>query len=973
MRRRPIACESLEPRRLLAVEAVQLDGIGYFIHPGQPRIERYDLAAETWLAPVDLAGATTAPTELAVGSAGLFVAFDKAVYRYAADGSARTHLLNASAAPQGLLLDGHLLFVNAASASPPNVTTIDTRTDTVVGSYSVWNVQSLDGASIAPGLNRIFGRTVGWRPDISSFDYGNDGVIKDGPDSPYHGYIPTASRTWVFPDQTQVVDDSGTVYRTADLRLATSLATRIDDVAFRADGTPVVLRGTTLVGYDAALLPATQVVLATDPDEILAGSDAVVTFTADPARPRGFREEVVPLTRFAPPPRRTPLDPVALAFVPESVATAADGTLLLFDSESASLFGWDPLTATYTMSVPLLGAPSHFAYSPVTDTAYVAEPSGLVRRIDLGVDEPVDVPFAALAAAPSGLAAAGAYLFTQDPTGYWSTYSTFAPDGTLVGSLPCIVESREFIWSEANQRMYFLDSNLSSLDINADGVSVPGGAPGGIGLHRSFPLVAGAEWQAPVRVAPDGSVVVLGSGMIHDAGSGTLALIGAALPNPITDATWLNSITEATWPAGDLYTLREVPGGTEVQHWQRRSFDFVAATTVPGTPVRLMTVGDRLVAITTDAAGVTVFHQFDGDLATVGPSPLTVSIGDALAIEGDAGPCTLRFTVTLSRPSVDPVLVGYRTVAGTAVVGRDYHGAAGFVTFQPGETVREVVVRGIGDARDEAHEQLSVVLHSPVGVDLGRSSATGTIVDDDLPPWLSVRDVYRYEGNDHDQVATFVLRLSAPSELPVSVNYRAISHTATAGEDFEPVSGTATFAPGRTVAIVRVPIHRDTTFENNERLWLDMDGVAHALLARSVAFAVIINDDVRPVVSVADRTLIEPLTAVTWAVFTVTLSAPAGVPVSVGYVTADGTARAGSDYAATSGRIVFAPGETTKQVYVAVLADAVAEPNESFALRLVAPFRARVEKAHAEATIMELAFASLWSGMGPGGKRLPPA
>ena len=48
------------------------------------------------------------------------------------------------------------------------------------------------------------------------------------------------------------------------------------------------------------------------------------------------------------------------------------------------------------------------------------------------------------------------------------------------------------------------------------------------------------------------------------------------------------------------------------------------------------------------------------------------------------------------------------------------------------------------------------------------------------------------------------------------------------------------------------------------------------------------------------------------AQFTVSLSGPSGHPVSVQYATASGTAVSPDDYAATSGTLTFAPGETVK-------------------------------------------------------------
>ena len=71
------------------------------------------------------------------------------------------------------------------------------------------------------------------------------------------------------------------------------------------------------------------------------------------------------------------------------------------------------------------------------------------------------------------------------------------------------------------------------------------------------------------------------------------------------------------------------------------------------------------------------------------------------------------------------------------------------------------------------------------------------------------------------------------------------------------------------------------------------------------------------------------------ASFVVSLSSPAPAGgVTVDYATADGSATAPSDYAAASGTLSFAPGETSKTVAVAVHGDTAFEGDETFTLRL---------------------------------------
>ena len=66
--------------------------------------------------------------------------------------------------------------------------------------------------------------------------------------------------------------------------------------------------------------------------------------------------------------------------------------------------------------------------------------------------------------------------------------------------------------------------------------------------------------------------------------------------------------------------------------------------------------------------------------------------------------------------------------------------------------------------------------------------------------------------------------------------------------------------------------------------------------------------------------------------FTVTLSRALSEPVTVRFATSDGTARAGSDYRATSGWLTFSPGQTEKTVSVSVLDDELDEGSETLTL-----------------------------------------
>ncbi len=111
----------------------------------------------------------------------------------------------------------------------------------------------------------------------------------------------------------------------------------------------------------------------------------------------------------------------------------------------------------------------------------------------------------------------------------------------------------------------------------------------------------------------------------------------------------------------------------------------------------------------------------------------TLSTTDALAAEGDAGEEVIAFLVSLSAPIPRPVTVQYATADGAATSGSDYIAASGALTFPAGSTVAQILLVSInGDTDVEADEDFSVALSMPVNATLARSSARGTILNDDF-------------------------------------------------------------------------------------------------------------------------------------------------------------------------------------------------------------------------------------------------
>ena len=88
--------------------------------------------------------------------------------------------------------------------------------------------------------------------------------------------------------------------------------------------------------------------------------------------------------------------------------------------------------------------------------------------------------------------------------------------------------------------------------------------------------------------------------------------------------------------------------------------------------------------------------------------------------------------------------------------------------------------------------------------------------------------------------------------------------------------------------------------------------------------------------------------------FTVSLTRAVGTPVTVAYQTTDGTARAGHDYVAASGRLTFAAESTAaQQIEIQLRDDRIAEPVESLAIALRDAQDATLAVATAAGTILD--------------------
>ena len=331
-----------------------------------------------------------------------------------------------------------------------------------------------------------------------------------------------------------------------------------------------------------------------------------------------------------------------------------------------------------------------------------------------------------------------------------------------------------------------------------------------------------------------------------------------------------------------------------------------------------------------------------------------ISIDDQSVTEGDAGTSTLTFNVTLSNPSDQTVAVDYTTTDGTATTADgDYDATANSVTFDPGQTTKTVDVTVNADLTHESDETFTVDLSNALNGNVLAGSGTGTILDDDASPTISVANASVTEGNIGDTTLSFDVTLSVASAVTVTVDYTTTDGSATfANGDYDAASDTLTFDPGQTTETVDVTVHGDTTYETDEGLTIDLSNANGATIADDSGTGTITNDDAAPMFGIGDVSVAEGATGITSLTFTVTKSGATQLGSSVHYATSGGTATAGVDYTGNSGTLSFAPGVTSQPVTVLANGDKVFEPNETFDVVLSAPTGATIADVTGVGTIM---------------------
>jgi len=304
-----------------------------------------------------------------------------------------------------------------------------------------------------------------------------------------------------------------------------------------------------------------------------------------------------------------------------------------------------------------------------------------------------------------------------------------------------------------------------------------------------------------------------------------------------------------------------------------------------------------------------------------------VSFSAATYSVSEAGPAA-TISVTRSGGTHAGVSVDVATGDGTARAGADYVTVAQTLTFAAGQTSLTFAVPVSNGTLADGNKTVTLALSNVQGLAvLGpRPTALLTIVDNDASGTIQFSTASYTIAERPDAPTTAMIRVTRTGGAAsgVTVDFATTDGTARAGTDYTAVTQTLTFGASEMFKDVPITILPDSLVEGDEtiRLTLAPPTGGARLGAIQTATLTILDAQIGVQFSAPVYRASEGAGSAT---ITVVRTGPTTRTTTVVYSTADGTAVAGVDYAATAGVLTFTPGTRSRTFTVPLREDTVAD------------------------------------------------
>ena len=489
----------------------------------------------------------------------------------------------------------------------------------------------------------------------------------------------------------------------------------------------------------------------------------------------------------------------------------------------------------------------------------------------------------------------------------------------------------------------------ASVVIGGNERSIPGQLTSRIPDFSPPPLIDGGAAGGKVgtfafQATPPEITIISGPVTVAEGGSATVQFeVDQQFANPTTVS--IAALGSAT-PAVDY----NPPGAT---------FVFPANTTVFSLDIDTLNdaivEGDETVEVSLvpSSAGQYVLGPINATTITIEGdqgSP-AVAIASTSAVTSEGTPA--NFVITADQAVAAAYDISF-SVVGTATAADDYTVPAGVVTMQPGQTVLNVAVQTRQDTIIEPDETLVVSLAPGPDYQVALAFEAETVIVDDDVPELTLRG---RQTLSEGRTAKFFVRSDQVLQSPMTVSLQ-IGGTALPGTDYLQIPNTVVLPAGTDEFEITVTTVADAITEGDEEIVIVLSPSTGSYRVGSLTTArLIIRDRASlagggmPVVELSSdaATVFEGQPAV----FTVRMHSESSEAIDVFYTTTAGSAVAGVDFSATTGRVTIPPGQLSAQIPVQTRQDDIVEGDKTVVLSLSGGADYAVGRDNSASTIIE--------------------
>ncbi|MFA6523124.1 MAG: Calx-beta domain-containing protein [Candidatus Peribacteraceae bacterium] len=327
----------------------------------------------------------------------------------------------------------------------------------------------------------------------------------------------------------------------------------------------------------------------------------------------------------------------------------------------------------------------------------------------------------------------------------------------------------------------------------------------------------------------------------------------------------------------------------------------------------------------------------------------------------------LVISVIRSGGSRGDVTVQYDVSGGTAVAGTDYTPISGTLTFEAGDTAKNISVSVIRNTAATGNRTMNLTLSNPTGgavlsdpfaavitlqksgasdssassgASSNASSTAGTAGSSAAGGYVAF-SAAGYGVIESAGTVTVTVMRSGATSAAVGVGYSMANGTAYDGSNYTKSSGNITFAAGETTKTFTVAVvdhHATVDGSKNFTISLANPTGGAALGGPATTTVTIFDEDSSPLTGTGVVRFVSSSNTVRhsdgFAYIPVNRAGSITGTVNVNFETVDNTASNLADYTRVSATLTFAPGETQKMITVPLIKRTGGAGDKQFYIRL---------------------------------------